>query len=57
MSLVARNTNEAVVVPMVGSGGLCVWWESGVSLVRLAGICFSRREDIFTFNLFYKEVL
>jgi hypothetical protein len=37
-TLVARNANEAIVAPMVGSGGDCVWHESG----------FSRRTDVFT---------
>jgi hypothetical protein len=43
----ARNANDALVAPMVGSGGVCVWQESG----------FSRREDVFTFNLLCEEVL
>jgi hypothetical protein len=42
-TLVARNANEAMMVPMVGSGAVCVWRESG----------FSRREYVFTFNLLY----
>jgi hypothetical protein len=29
-TLVARNANEAMVALMVGSGGVCVWRESGV---------------------------
>jgi hypothetical protein len=29
-TLVARNANEAMVEFMVGSGGVCVWRESGV---------------------------
>jgi hypothetical protein len=61
-TLAARNTNEAMVAPMVGSGGICVWRESGV---RRSVLCwcvwqesdFSRREDVFTFNLVYKEIL
>jgi hypothetical protein len=52
-TLVAGNVNEA----MVGSGGVCVWRESGD---RRSVLCwcvwqesgFSRREDFFTFNLF-----
>jgi hypothetical protein len=51
-ALVARNANEV----MVGSGGVCVWRESGA---RWSVLClyvwqesgFSRREDVFTFNL------
>jgi hypothetical protein len=27
--LAARNAKEAMVAPMVGSGGFCVWWDSG----------------------------
>jgi hypothetical protein len=46
-TLEARNGKEAVGTPMVGSGGICVWQESG----------FSRREDVFKFNLAYKEIL
>jgi hypothetical protein len=49
------------VAPMVGSGGVCVWRESGV---RRSVLCwcvwqesgFSRREDVFTFNLLHKEI-
>jgi hypothetical protein len=60
--LVARNANETIVAPVVGSGGVCVW-ECGV---RRSVLCWcvwqesglSRREDVFTFNLvkgrFYK---
>jgi hypothetical protein len=35
------------------------FWSQAVRfvLVRLTGICFSRREDVFTFNLLYKEIL
>jgi hypothetical protein len=61
-TLVARNTNEVMVAPVVGSGGVCVWRESGV---RRSVLCwcvwqesgFSHREDVFTFNLVYKEIL
>jgi hypothetical protein len=42
-TVVARNENEA----MVGAGGVCVWRESG----------FSRREDVFIFDLVHKEIL
>jgi hypothetical protein len=42
-TLVARNANEAMVAPMVGSGGICVlagFWSQAVGfvLVLLAGI-------------------
>jgi hypothetical protein len=55
-TLVARNANEAMVAAMVGSGGVCVWQESGV---RRSVLCWcvwqesglSRREDVFTLNL------
>jgi hypothetical protein len=55
-TLVARNANHAMVAPMVGSGEVCFWLESGV---RRSVLCwcvwqesgFSRREDVFTFNL------
>jgi hypothetical protein len=43
--LVASNANEAILAPMVGSDGVCVWRKSGVRghavgfvLVCLAGI-------------------
>jgi hypothetical protein len=29
-TLVARNANEATVVPVVGSGGVCGWQRPGV---------------------------
>jgi hypothetical protein len=45
--LVARNANEVMVAPMVVSGGVCIWQESG----------FSRREGFFTLNSLYKEIL
>jgi hypothetical protein len=32
---------------LMGSGGVCVWREPGVSHL----------EDVFTFNLVYKEIL
>jgi hypothetical protein len=44
-TLLARHTNEAIVAPVVGSGG--AWQESG----------FSRREDVSKFNLVYKDIL
>jgi hypothetical protein len=47
-TLVARNANEATVAPVVKSGGVCVWQESGVRnqavgfvLVSLAGVVAS----------------
>jgi len=40
----AGNTNEVMVAPMLGSGGVClagVWSQAvGFVLVRLAEICF-----------------
>jgi hypothetical protein len=47
---------------VVGSGVVCVWREFGV---RQSVLCwcvwqesdFSRREDVFTVNLQYKEML
>jgi hypothetical protein len=59
---IAVNANEAMVAPMVGSDGVCVWRESGV---RQSVLCwcvwqesgFSRREGVFTINLLYKEKL
>jgi hypothetical protein len=60
VTLVGRNADEAMVMPMVRSGGICVWRESGV---RGSVLCwcvwdesgFSRREDVFKFNLVEKE--
>jgi hypothetical protein len=46
-TLVAKNANETMVVPMVGSCRVCVWQKSGIS----------RREDVFKLNLLYKEIL
>jgi hypothetical protein len=56
--------NEAMVTPTVRSGGLCFWRESGV-WSQAVGMClwvwqesgFSRHEDIFIFNLFYKKII
>jgi hypothetical protein len=52
------------VEPMVGSGGLCIWGElvSGFALSVLCSCVwqefgFSRREEVFTFNFAYKEIL
>jgi hypothetical protein len=47
-----------MVALMVESGGACVWrefWSQAVGfvLVRSAG---SRHGDVFTFNLFYKNI-
>jgi hypothetical protein len=62
-TLVARNVNEAIVVPVLGSGGVCAWRESGV---RRSGLClcvwqesgFSRLKMcshlIYFINKFYK---
>jgi hypothetical protein len=61
--VVARNENEAMVMPVVGSGGVCVWrLEFGD---RWSVLCwcfwqesgFGRREDVFTFNLIYEDIL
>jgi hypothetical protein len=54
----ARN---AEVAPVVGSGGVCVSQESGSGGLlcwrfwQKSG--FSRGEDVFEFNLFYKDIL
>jgi hypothetical protein len=56
----ARYAKEAMVAPMVGYGGVCVWREPGV---RRSVLCwcvwqesgFSRRENVFTFNLLKKK--
>jgi hypothetical protein len=53
---VIKNANEPMVLPAVGSGGVCVWHEYGV---RRSVLCwcvwqkcgFSRCKDVFTFNL------
>jgi hypothetical protein len=54
-TVVARNVNEAVV----GFSGISVWPESGdgrfcVSAFERTSV-FSRREDIFTFSVLYKN--
>jgi hypothetical protein len=33
---VARNADEAMVGPVVGSGKVCVWQESGVCISQIA---------------------
>jgi hypothetical protein len=53
-TLSARHSNEAMMEPMVGSGGVCVWRDSGV---RWPVLCwcvwqesgFSSHEDVFKF--------
>jgi hypothetical protein len=63
-TLVSRNANELMVAQRGGSGGVYVWWKPVVwcqvvgfvlSVWQKSG--FSRREDVFTFNLVKKEVL
>jgi hypothetical protein len=57
--LIARNANDVMVMPVVGSGGVCIWQNSGV---RQLVVCrcvleesvFGCCEDVFTFNLVYK---
>jgi hypothetical protein len=57
-TLVARNVNEAMVAPMMVSGGVCIWRESGI---KRSGLCFyvwqesvfSRSENVFTLNLVF----
>jgi hypothetical protein len=59
--VVTRNVTEAMVAPM-GVSGICVWREPGV---RRSVLCccvwqesgLSRRENIFKFNLVYKDTL
>jgi hypothetical protein len=41
VTLVARNANDAMVAPMVGSAGVCVWLDSGPD-GRLNDIAFGR---------------
>jgi hypothetical protein len=49
-----------MAAPMVWSGEVCEWQKSGA---RRSVLCvwqasgFSRREDVLTFNLLYKELL
>lgn len=55
-TLAARNTIEAMVTPVVGSGGVCDRRESGCQfLCRCVGQ-ESRFEDIFTSNLLCKDL-
>jgi hypothetical protein len=42
----SKNANEATVAPVVGSGGVCVWLESG----------FSRCQDVFT-KIYFVKIL
>lgn len=52
--LVERNANLVVIVPMVGSGGVCICWEFGVLNLALSFVL--RRSAgmsaviVFTFN-------
>jgi hypothetical protein len=58
--LVTRNANEPIVVPVVGSGGDCIWQQSGV-WSQAVGLCwcvlqesgFICREVVF--SLLYKN--
>jgi hypothetical protein len=58
-TLVERNENEAVVVPVVGSARIGVCLESGVRrsvvLVHLEGNLACHGEDVFTFNLLFNK--
>jgi hypothetical protein len=64
LKLSSDGANEAMamVMPMVGIGGICVWLESGV---RQSVLCWciwqesgvSHHEDVFTFNLLHNEIL
>jgi hypothetical protein len=52
---VVRNANRAVVVPTVGSDGVCLWPKSGVRRSVLFWCVWQeyggiRREHVFTFN-------
>jgi hypothetical protein len=60
VTLPARNTNKA----MVGSGGVCFWQEYGVRrsvscwcFWHETAVAVSRREDVFTFDLTFQEIL
>jgi hypothetical protein len=53
MTVVSRNANEALMVPVVGSRRVCVWGESKVGRRECS---FIRREDVSTFNLLYKKM-
>lgn len=57
-TVVGRILNMAVVSSMAGSGGVCIWRESGILvfffLVCLAWSSASRHKDLFTYNLVYK---
>jgi hypothetical protein len=59
--VVERKANEAMIAPMVGSGGVCVWRESGVrqSVLRCVWqeFGFSHRKDVFIFNTLYKNII
>jgi hypothetical protein len=53
-TLVTRNSNEAIVAPVVGPGGGCVWRESGVWSQAVKRVWqesgFSCREDPIPLN-------
>jgi hypothetical protein len=59
-TVVSVNENEAVVAPIVGSGGVCVWRESGVKRSVLCCCVwqesgFNGREDVSHFIYFFKK--
>jgi hypothetical protein len=47
VATVVENAKEAMVASIMGSGGFSVWWESGSS----------RRQDVFTYDLLYNDIL
>jgi hypothetical protein len=57
VTLVARNVNEAVVALNRRSGEIYIWEDSGFSQSVWEESGFSHHEDVFTFNLIYKEIL
>jgi hypothetical protein len=60
--VVPRNSNEAMVTPMVWSVGFCVLRESGVIRLILCWCVwqisgFSHCEDVFTFCFVYRDFI
>jgi hypothetical protein len=57
-TVVARNASESVVVPMVGTGGVCVWRESGWFRVGAFGKNLaSVAVKMFSHLIYFEEIL
>jgi hypothetical protein len=61
--LLAINANDVIVTPMVGSGGICIWWESLESGGRVCVSAFGSNlasvalKVLLAFNLLCEDML